>query len=110
MIYERPWGSYEILLDEPKYKVKRLTIKEDQSISLQYHNQREEHWVVVSGTGKYVLGYAEGPLFPGKSILIPVKTLHRITAEKELTIIETQIGDCTEEDIVRLNDKYGRST
>jgi len=108
MIYERPWGSYEVLLDEPKYKVKRLVIEEDQSISLQYHNKREEHWVVVSGTGSYILGYATGSLFPGKSLIVPIKTIHRITAEERLTIIETQIGNCVEEDIVRLDDKYKR--
>ena len=108
MKIEKPWGSFEVIVDEPKYKVKRLVIHDGQSISLQYHNHRLESWVVVSGIGEYVLGRTEGSLFPGKTVVIPIRTVHRITAEEELVIIETQVGECEEEDIVRLKDNYGR--
>jgi len=51
MIHERPWGTYEVLLDEPNYKVKRIVINPEQKFSLQYHEHRSEYWTVVSGFG-----------------------------------------------------------
>ena len=51
MLVHRPWGTYETLLDDDTYKVKRIIILPQQQISLQYHNDREEHWTIVSGTG-----------------------------------------------------------
>ena len=83
---EKPWGSFEVIVDEPKYKVKRLIIHDDQSISLQYHNHRLESWVVVSGIGEYVLGRTEGSLFPGKTVVIPIRTVHRLLPKKNLLL------------------------
>ena len=86
MKIEKPWGSFEVIVDEPKYKVKRLIIHDGQSISLQYHNYRLESWVVVSGIGEYVLGRTEGSLFPGKTVVIPIRTVHRTVSYTHLTL------------------------
>ena len=58
MIFERPWGTYEILLEEPNYKVKRIVINPNQKFSLQYHNNRSEYWTVVEGSGTMTI---DGP-------------------------------------------------
>ena len=105
----RPWGTYEVLLDEPDYKVKRIIVNPNQQFSLQYHNHREEHWAVVGGSGNILVGEMLEESFIGSFWVIPRKTLHRATAGPVgLTFIETQVGDCYEEDIVRLEDDYGR--
>ncbi len=109
MINHRPWGNYEVLLDEPDYKVKRIIVNPHQQFSLQYHNHREEHWAVVGGSGNILVGEMLEESFIGSFWVIPRKTLHRATAGPAgLTFIETQVGDCYEEDIVRLEDDYGR--
>ena len=109
MTNHRPWGTYEVLLDEPDYKVKRIIVNPNQQFSLQYHNHREEHWAVVGGSGNILVGEMLEESFIGSFWVIPRKTLHRATAGPVgLTFIETQVGDCYEEDIVRLEDDYGR--
>ena len=109
MINQRPWGTYEVLLDEPDYKVKRIIVNPHQQFSLQYHNNRGEHWAVVGGSGTILVGEMLEESFIGSFWVIPRKTLHRATAGPVgLTFIETQVGDCYEEDIVRLEDDYGR--
>lgn len=112
----RPWGSYYVLVDEPTYKVKKLVVKPNQRLSLQSHNQRMEHWTVVSGegileihTGKetdWVKKYVSG-----EYAFVPLQAIHRITnqSDEELVIIEVQYGTYTgEDDIVRYEDDYGR--
>ena len=108
-VIEKPWGTYEVLLDEPTYKVKRLTVNPYQQFSLQYHNHREEHWAVVAGSGTILVGDMLEESFIGSFWVIPKKTLHRATAGPDgLVFIETLVGDCYEEDIVRIEDDYGR--
>ena len=110
MTNHRPWGTYEVLLDEPDYKVKRIIVNPNQQFSLQYHNHREEHWAVVGGSGNILVGEMLEESFIGSFWVIPKKTLHRATAGPDgLVFIETQVGDCYEEDIVRLEDDYGRN-
>ena len=110
MIYERPWGTYEVLLDEPNYKVKRIVIKPEQKFSLQYHEHRSEYWTVVSGFGTVEVDHESHDAVPSTFWYIPCKVTHRASAGEEgLVFIETQIGDCREEDIVGLDDIYGRS-
>ena len=106
----RPWGFYENMFEEPSYKLKRLVVQPNSKLSLQYHYKRCEHWVVVSGHGKVILGEDTLNAYPGKYFYIPTKVNHRIMAGEEgLTIIEVQVGDeCTEEDIVRIEDDYDR--
>ena len=109
MIHESPWGTFEVLLDEPNYKVKRIVVFPRQRFSLQYHNHREEHWTVVSGNGKILIRNKIKEAGVGSLWVIPKRAFHRATAsDEELIFIETQLGDCYEEDIVRLEDDYGR--
>ncbi len=106
---ERPWGGFEVLLDEPHYKVKKITLKPNKKISLQYHLEREEYWVVVSGFGKIFIEGDKCDLEPGTMWNIKSQEVHRATAGPEgLEFIEVQTGKCYEEDIVRLEDDYGR--
>lgn len=108
----RPWGTYATLKEEAGYKVKRITVKPGQSLSLQYHHQRAEHWVVVQGQGVVQIGDVEHPTQPGQYRHIPLKEKHRLTntGTEELVLIEVQCGDYLgEDDIVRLADTYGRA-
>ena len=107
----RPWGSYTILEDENDCKVKRLTVKPGQVLSLQLHHRRSEHWTVVYGTAKVRVGDKEFLLNRNESCYIPVETLHRLEnpTDADIHLIEVQCGDYFgEDDIVRLEDKYGR--
>jgi mannose-1-phosphate guanylyltransferase/mannose-6-phosphate isomerase len=107
----RPWGSYTILEDAADCKVKRLTVKPGGILSLQMHHKRSEHWTVVDGTAKVRVGDSETLLQRNQSTYIPMGTLHRLEnpGERDLHLIETQCGDYFgEDDIVRLEDVYGR--
>jgi mannose-1-phosphate guanylyltransferase len=106
----RPWGFFENILEEIDYKVKRITVSPNQSISLQYHFHREEHWVVVEGDGEVVIEDNVKSIEVGDSIFIQKEEVHRLSAGPQgIVIIETQVGICDEEDIVRLSDFYGRA-
>ncbi len=110
-VHYRPWGFYENLLNEGFYKVKKLSINSGNKISLQYHNKRSEHWVVTSGEARVTIGEQCFSLQKGQSTFIPMGTTHRLEniGLEVLEIIEVQIGNYLEEDdIVRLEDKYGR--
>jgi mannose-1-phosphate guanylyltransferase/mannose-6-phosphate isomerase len=108
----RPWGTYATLKEEAGYKVKRITVKPGQSLSLQYHHQRAEHWVVVQGTAIVQVGEVEHRTQPGQYRYIPLQEKHRLTniGDDELVLIEVQCGGYLgEDDIVRLADTYGRA-
>lgn len=108
----RPWGTYASLKEEPGYKVKRITVKPGHSLSLQYHHQRAEHWVVVQGIAKVQIGEEEFETRPGQYRYIPLKEKHRLTniGNDTLVLIEVQCGNYLgEDDIVRLADTYGRA-
>ena len=107
----RPWGSYTVLEDASDCKVKRLTVKPGGILSLQKHHRRSEHWTVVDGTARVRVGDEEFLLERNQSTYIPMDTLHRLEnpGERDLHLIETQCGDYFgEDDIVRLEDVYGR--
>lgn len=107
----RPWGTYTILEDNPKYKIKRIEVKPGGRLSLQKHFHRSEHWTVVSGTAVVTLGEREISLRANESIYIPMAELHRLENRGKLllVVIETQIGDYLgEDDIVRIQDDYKR--
>jgi mannose-1-phosphate guanylyltransferase / mannose-6-phosphate isomerase len=111
-VVHRPWGTYASLKEESGYKVKRITVKPGQSLSLQYHHQRAEHWVVVRGTALVQVGEVEHKTLPGEYRYIPLKEKHRLTniGKDELVLIEVQCGSYLgEDDIVRLADTYGRA-
>lgn len=107
----RPWGSYTILEDRDDCKVKRLTVKPGEVLSLQKHHRRSEHWTVVDGTAKVRVGDEEFLLKANQSTYIPIDTLHRLEnpTSNDIHLIEVQCGDYFgEDDIVRLEDRYGR--
>jgi mannose-6-phosphate isomerase-like protein (cupin superfamily) len=109
---ERPWGSYEILCKGAGYQSKRLMINSGQRLSLQTHKHRDEQWVIAKGTAKVTIGDKVITLGKGQSAEVPRTIQHRIENISDidsLEIIEVQIGDyIDEEDIIRLEDDYGR--
>lgn len=108
---ERPWGQFENLLDSELCKVKQIIIKPGQAPSYQYHFKREEVWVVVKGTGELKLDDNIIPAKSGSIFHIPVEAKHQIrnTGEEDLIFIEVQLGTYFgEDDIIRLEDNYGR--
>ena len=108
----RPWGTYATLKEEAGYKVKRITVKPGESLSLQYHHQRAEHWVVVQGIAIVQIGEVEHRTEVGQYHYIPLQEKHRLTniGKNELVLVEVQCGAYLgEDDIVRLADMYGRA-
>ena len=108
----RPWGSYTVLEDADDCKVKRLTVKPGHVLSLQLHHRRSEHWTVVEGTAKVRVGENEFLLERNQSTYIPMNTVHRLEnpTDTDIHLIEVQCGDYFgEDDIVRLEDRYGRA-
>lgn len=108
----RPWGSYTVLEEGPGYKVKRVTVNPGGRLSLQLHHQRSEHWVVIAGVARVTRGEQVFDLTVGQSTAIPKETAHRLEnpGKKTLHIIEVQNGPYLgEDDIVRLQDDYGRA-
>jgi mannose-1-phosphate guanylyltransferase / mannose-6-phosphate isomerase len=107
----RPWGSYTVLEEGPGFKIKRIVVKPNASLSLQMHYHRSEHWVVVSGTAKVVNGDQEMLVRTNESTFIPAGHRHRLEnpGKLDLVMIEVQSGGYLgEDDIVRLEDRYGR--
>jgi len=107
----RPWGKFENLLITKHCKVKKITVHPKKRLSLQYHNFRSEHWLVVDGTANIHLDGKNLTLTPGQSIDIPKKSHHYIENKKtkDLIIIETQLGSYFgEDDIIRIEDPYNR--
>ncbi len=108
---QRPWGKYEVLIDEKNHKVKKITVYPGSALSLQSHDRRAEHWVVVKGTAQVVNGENLLVLHENESTYIPAKAKHRLSnvGETNLEIVEVQTGEYLEEDdIIRYDDVYGR--
>lgn len=107
----RPWGSYDSLESRPGFQVKRLAVLPGAVLSLQLHNHRAEHWVVVSGVARITRDEEVFELSRNQHTFIPLGARHRIEnpGKELLQIIEVQVGDYLgEDDIVRLEDRYGR--
>ncbi len=107
----RPWGFYTVIAQGKGFLTKIIHVKSGQKLSVQSHNHRSEHWVVLSGNAKVVLEGKEMILSSGHSVDIPVKAIHSLQNpfEEDLEIIEVQKGDLlVEEDIIRYEDMYGR--
>jgi mannose-1-phosphate guanylyltransferase len=108
----RPWGTYTILDEGDRFKVKRILVYPKQALSLQAHHHRSEHWVIVSGTALVTNGDEERLLVPNQSVYIPCGHKHRLKnlGLLPLILIEVQTGDYLgEDDIVRFEDIYGRT-
>jgi len=107
----RPWGSYTILEEGSRYKIKRIVVKPNQKLSLQMHHHRSEHWVVIKGTARVTIGDKEIFIHENESAYVPKSTLHRLenSGKVPLEMIEVQNGEYVgEDDIVRIEDYYGR--
>jgi mannose-1-phosphate guanylyltransferase/mannose-6-phosphate isomerase len=107
----RPWGAYESIDVGGRFQVKRITVNPGATLSLQKHHHRAEHWVVVSGTAVITRGDTEHTLSEDQSTYIPLGTVHRLQnpGKIPLELIEVQTGSYLgEDDIVRLEDVYGR--
>lgn len=107
----RPWGTYTVLEEGAGYKIKHIEVKPGASLSLQMHNHRSEHWVVVSGTATVVNGDRQLTVRTNESTYIPAGHRHRLAnaTQEPLAIIEVQSGAYVgEDDIVRFDDIYGR--
>ena len=107
----RPWGTYTTVEQGERFKIKRLVVKPKASLSLQLHHHRSEHWVVVSGTAQVINDQQELLLHTNESTFIPAGRLHRLhnPGVIDLILIEVQSGDYLgEDDIVRLEDDFGR--
>ncbi len=108
----RPWGTYSVLEDTERYKIKRIVVKPGKRLSLQKHLHRSEHWVVVSGTATCTVGDKVFYVRPNESTYIQIGEVHRLQNEGNLplVIVEVQVGEYTgEDDIIRLQDDYKRS-
>ena len=107
----RPWGSYCVLEEGLRYKIKRIVVNPGARLSSQMHHHRSEHWVVIDGTARVAVGDEERTLVENQSIDIPKVTTHRLEnpGKVPLEIIEIQSGPYLgEDDIVRYDDVYGR--
>lgn len=108
---ERPWGEELWFTRDKPSMVKVLTVNPTESLSLQYHRNRDEFWHVLSGNGTAVIGTEKVPLRPGDDQFVPRETHHRLeTGDSTLVILELAFGDFDENDIIRLEDRYGRIT
>lgn len=108
---DRPWGSWYVLDEHEGFKVKRIHVLPHSRLSYQTHAHRSEHWVVVQGTATCTLDDVESVVPTGGYVDVPQGAKHRIANahDEELVIVEVQLGAYTgEDDIVRLQDDYGR--
>tara|TARA_B100000315_G_C14378726_1_gene496417 strand:- start:401 stop:745 length:345 start_codon:yes stop_codon:yes gene_type:complete len=110
-IVQKPWGSYQIIEKGKNHLVKNILVKPGEKLSLQSHEHRSEHWVIVEGIAKVTINETVKTLQTNESIYIPEKNKHRLENEGEenLKIIEVQYGNILQEDdIIRYKDIYNR--
>ena len=108
----RPWGSFTVLDEGANFKVKRIEVLPGKRLSYQKHAQRAEHWVVVQGTAKVTLDDRDIIVTTGQAIDIAIGSAHRVenASDELLVFIEVQRGSYLgEDDIVRLQDDFGRA-
>jgi len=108
----RPWGTFTVLDEGGGFKVKRIEVLPGKRLSYQKHSQRAEHWVVVQGTAKVTLDDRDSLVAAGEAVDIAVGSAHRVEnpGEETLVFIEVQRGSYLgEDDIVRLQDDFGRA-
>ena len=108
----RPWGGYKTLVEGDRFQAKLIWVKTKQILSLQKHYHRAEHWIVTKGTARVTVGDITKLLSENESIYIPIGVVHRLEnpGYVPLELIEVQVGSYLgEDDIVRLDDVYGRT-
>ena len=107
----RPWGSWKVVAAADTFTLKTIEVNPGQRLSLQYHNYRSEHWIVVAGQGIVTIGGDTMSVEPGSHIYVPSETKHRIAnnGDQVLVFVEVQFGTQLKEcDIVRVQDDYQR--
>lgn len=108
----RPWGSYETIADGQRFQVKHIVVDPGETLSLQMHYHRAEHWVVVRGSAEVTVGDTVSILQENESTYIPAGTRHRLAnpGKVPLELVEVQCGPYLgEDDILRFDDQYGRA-
>ena len=107
---ERPWGYFQVVLDEPNVKIKKIGVKPKQRLSLQLHTGRSEWWKVIEGLGEVQKGNQIIQLGKFDTVDIDKYEVHRIenVGDEYLVFVEIQTGVCNEDDIIRIEDDYGR--
>ena len=109
----RPWGSFYVINDQPKYKIKRIEVNPRSRLSYQYHNGRAETWVIIEGKARVTINDKTLDYGQGDTLVIPKMAKHRVEniTHETLILIEIQTGDYfDEDDIVRIEDDYNRVT
>lgn len=112
LIQNTPWGQWEVLLDSPECKVKRITVLPGQRLSYQKHFKRQETWIVVAGIATITLDGIVTEYTTGEVVQIPLEASHRVANSKDTSLIFIEVQRGTyfgEDDIVRLEDDYGRT-
>lgn len=106
----RPWGRFEVIYESDRQWLKRIYIAPGQSLSLQYHANRDEYWQVREAGARAVLGDEDFELAPMVAYNCPALVVHRLynPCDHEVVVLEYAVGRPTEGDIVRLSDNYGR--
>lgn len=108
-VEERPWGKFEQFVKNEKCTVKLLFVKGNEELSLQYHYKRDEFWRVLKGKGIFIVGDEEIEGKEGDEFFVERGKKHRIKGLNDgVLVLEISLGDFDENDIVRLEDKYGR--
>src|SRR3989338_3518344 len=109
-IVQKPWGSYLDFIREKDSIVKEITVFPGKRLSLQSHNKRQEYWMVFQGNGSAIVGDKEIELSKGSFVFVDMGKAHRIINNSldVLRVVEVQIGECSEDDIVRYEDDFGR--
>ena len=108
---QRPWGSFFVIHDEKKYKLKRIEVESGQRLSYQYHKKRAETWIVVEGEATVTIEDKIKKYNEGQTVIIPKGAKHRVenTRSDKLIFVEVQTGSYFgEDDIIRLQDDYNR--
>lgn len=112
-VVKRPWGTYQTIYESDMVHIKQIVVWPDSRLSYQFHRKRNEHWYIISGKGMAIISDCHRKISPGDSLNIKKMTPHRIAnySEDNLVFIEIQTGEYFgEDDIVRLEDDYNRTT
>ena len=108
---DRPWGAFDRFTLNESSTIKVISVKPNQSLSLQTHEKRSEFWRILSGSGEVTIDGVVHPAKTGDEFEIPIGTQHRIMADADgLTFLEIALGEFVEHDEKRLEDSYGRSS